>query len=316
MEYEPGFEPLTGLDYVNKWLGTIKTAREQAGDKLLPWQSPAFWRNVIQARVERPVFIVGCPRSGTTMLGRVIDAVPTISQYHEPNLDRYYPKLVYQNSAGPGEVRRYYSRLFTALIKLAPKRGGARFAEKNPHNTWAVDTLNEVYPDAKFIYIYRDGRDVTCSFLRHPWHREESPERERLQHNGYRCGPYPHYYIEPERREEYTNTSDVHRCAWVWRRYVEKGLDLRARYAPDKLHVIKYEDLIHNPEEEVTRMLKFLDEYNETAFDQVMAVAGRGHAKAIGRWKKLSEEDLNTIYREAAPMLKAHGYADEVPLEH
>lgn len=303
-----GYVPLTPSGFIMKWLGTMTTARNHAGSDIVPMRTLEFWTRMISETVERPVFVIGCPRSGTTMMGRIIDSIPNVNEFHEPNIDRWFPKMVFENRIPRWASDLYYRATFNSLLKIAPKKG-KRFAEKNPHNTFAVDALRHAFEDARFIYMYRDGRDVVASFLRHPWHLNKSDYIGSVQHNRYKCGPYPHYYIEKSKQIEYLQASNARRCAWVWRRYMEEGARLMGEYKDDIIFV-KYEDLILNPKTEIVKLLSFINENNNENVNAVMDEARLGHQRAIGKWKTLHDSAIRDIYLEAGEQLHMYGYTD------
>ena len=55
---------------------------------------------------------------------------------------------------------------------------------------------------------------------------------------GHAYGAQPRFWVEPERREEFSQVSDARRCAWAWRRYVEA---VRSADAGERLLEVRYE---------------------------------------------------------------------------
>jgi len=306
-EFETGYRSLSRLGFAKKWIGTIITARK-INERTLSIGVPRSFIGLLKSSITKPIFIIGSGRSGTTLLGKVINALPDVSYYREPAIGKYYVKPVYEGSVTFEEARKFYTNLYGALMKVAP-RGGDRFAEKNPSNIFISDTLLRIFPDAKFVHIYRDGRDVTCSLLRKPWLLRKSLNLNKREHSGYLSGPYPPYYIEKERRGEYYHTKDVHRCIWAWKRFVESGLHLKKIMPPTTLCHIQYEELVEKPNELILNLLQFLDVYSSKAYEKAMKVAGQIYKGSVGRWnEELSPEDLQVVYSEGGEMLRAYGY--------
>ena len=173
----------------------------------------SFWINFFTSKIDEHIFIFRSPRSGTTFLGEIINEIPEVSYYFEPPLVKYFARLVYENKVTVKQAGFFYRWMYWSLEKFAPQ-GGKIFVDKTPRNIFTAETLHKTFPNAKFIHIYRDGRDVTCSLLTKPWHLERSSNLRRREIGGYPWGPYPFFYIENSRVEEYTNTSDIHRCIW------------------------------------------------------------------------------------------------------
>jgi hypothetical protein len=118
-----------------------------------------------------PVFIIGCGRSGTTILGTLLAAHPAVSYMHEPNdlwaaidpvtdcLQRYSAGAhcyVLDASFVTPKTRRRFQRAMWS-------RPGKVLVEKSPHNTLRLGYLNSLAPEARFIHIVRDGIDVARS---------------------------------------------------------------------------------------------------------------------------------------------------------
>ena len=115
---------------------------------------------------------------------------------------------------------------------------------------------------------------------------------------GHEYGSEPRFWVEPERREEFSQVSDARRCAWAWRRYVQA---VRGAGAGDRLLEIRYESLAGVADE----LAEFLDS-NVTSTHRAM---DRFRDSSIGRWRKeLSPEQLADVEAEAGPLLAELGY--------
>jgi len=127
------------------------------------------------SRQVRLAFVVGCGRSGTTILGDLLDLHPAIRYWNEPierwaavdiatdttGLFRSDPAkcVMNANDATPVVARRFW-RLFRP-----PHRPGRWLVEKLPVNAMRLDYLNSIAPDARFIVIVRDARGVINSIV-------------------------------------------------------------------------------------------------------------------------------------------------------
>lgn len=118
--------------------------------------------------VEEPVFIIGSPRSGTTILGEVLDLHPAVKHWFEPyfvwdrdfRLNKNDVREV--NDATPAVTNRIRKR-----FEYFRRKSGCRFVlDKAPRNSLRIPFLRQVFPRARFIHIYRDGRDCTLSIHR------------------------------------------------------------------------------------------------------------------------------------------------------
>ena len=151
----PDIEPLTrGLDPI--------TPEQRARWPALPGPDPAH----------TPVFIVGFPRSGTTMLEQMLDAVPGLRAMdeqpffqdlveHMGRLGLSYPQQVDQLDAGQCEqLRNVYWGLVRKTVMLEP---GQRLVDKNPLNMLRLPLLHRLFPEARIILALRHPCDVVLS---------------------------------------------------------------------------------------------------------------------------------------------------------
>lgn len=302
-------EDLKFFALLNKWKVTLGRAREQAKQR-----GQIARRGCLRTRfasllpIKRPVFILGCPRSGTTFLGQVMDSIPGSSYYFEPPILKYYSRLVYQGTAGTTRTSCLYRAVLHSLLLAAPGNG-PRVIEKNPTHTWIAESLLQSFPDARFVFIHRDGRDVALSLAAKPWHQRDAAAQGKREPGGYLYGPYPHFYIEPDRHDEFQSTTDYHRAIWIWRRYAEEMARLK-RTLPETLQFhMSYEELVQQPKDTLEPMLRFLDEPS-SVLGSVLEAANQGHGASVGKWRtQLSAEERATTATEAGEMLRILGYA-------
>jgi hypothetical protein len=239
------------------------------------------------AREERLVFVVGCPRSGTTFLGRAIGGLPGFVDFGEVT-----PwKAALPSGPSADELRRILERI--RRIGLA---WGLRGVEQTPETAHSLDAALEAYPEASAVHVVRDGRDVVCSLLERGWLNAEQHGKDDA---GLPYGSEPRFWVEPERREEFSEVSDARRCAWAWRRYVTAA---QAAGAGDRLLEVRYERLAGVAD----RLAEFLGA-NVTSTHRAL---DGFRDSSIGRWKKeLTPEQVADVEAEAGPLLAELGYA-------
>ena len=157
-----------------------------------------------------PIFIVGAPRSGTTMLAVLLDrhssiAIPPETQFfteyanQQPEKDKLLSKEEMVDNAlsfariGDMGVSRTkvlelfqnrestFQDLFQSILEVyAIGQRKPRAGEKSPKHLEHVPELLDAYPNAKIICIVRDGRDVVRSLLKVPWAEPKSTRRLEL----------------------------------------------------------------------------------------------------------------------------------------
>jgi hypothetical protein len=121
-----------------------------------------------------------------------------------------------------GRLRSLYSGFQSEVMARAGKE---RWAEKDPTYTLHLDFLEELFPDAVYVHLLRDGHDVVASF------------RDRW---GYR--------------------SAARAARGEWARYVEAARALERRLDGSRFLEIRYEALVGDPESEGRRLFTFLGE--------------------------------------------------------
>ncbi len=138
----------------------------------------------------RKFFIIGCPRSGTTLLQQILDRHPAVVV---PPETAFFTTLL---SGWPGRYRRQrrrieadleialpevrrpreraaqaelYEQMASAYLQRIERPAPVWFGDKTPDHLRHVAEISSVFPDARFILIYRDGRDVALSLSKVPW---------------------------------------------------------------------------------------------------------------------------------------------------
>ncbi len=212
------------------------------------------------------VFIVGCPRSGTTLLQRMVDAHPDVAIIFETHwIPRWFEKgreltpdgLVTQELArrlfedrrfknlkvGREEVERLvassgpmsYPTFVTALFDLHGTVKGKRLVgDKTPAYVRSIPSLHALFPEARFVHIIRDGRDVALSIMN--WDRADSA-----------TGRFATWSEDP-----------VSTTALWWEWNVRLGREDGEALGPELYREVYYEALVSEPAEESAALCGFL----------------------------------------------------------
>jgi hypothetical protein len=260
----------------------------------------------IDPRLHRPVFVLGAPRSGTTFLGSCIGALPEVSYHFEPRVTKAAARQVYDGSWPPARAARVFRSSYRLLL-LAGGDGGRRFAEKNPENCFIVPFLAETFPDAQFIQIIRDGRDVAVSHAEKPWLAAGSAGSGRRGRGGQAWGPWARWWVESERAAEFEQASDLTRTAWSWRRFTESARVGLATLPAERVLTVRYEQVVTEPVEAARRLATFLG--HEEVPDELLTALGTADPGSVGRWRHaLDAAGLADIEAEAGALLADLGY--------
>lgn len=137
------------------------------------------WRMAAYTSTERHVVMGGAPRSGTTLLRRLLDRHPQICSGAETKLfvpAAFNPEWLSQSYEIPltdVQAMRSGSSSQAAFVDAFAQRvrndaRKERWAEKTPQNIRHLDWIMDRFPEASIIHIVRDARDVVCSMRQHP----------------------------------------------------------------------------------------------------------------------------------------------------
>ena len=233
------------------------------------------------------VFIGGCPRSGTTLLQRIVNAHSQIAITPETQwLPRVFAKRIgltpeafitsgliprllgHPRFAHLGIGRRDlerllagaeqvpYSQFVSAIFDLYGRTQGKPFVgDKTPGYIRQIRVLHTLWPEAKFVHLIRDGRDVCLSAL--SWKRKAARMPEL----------YPTWTDEP-----------VITAALWWADHVRRGRQRGLVLGRALYYEVRYEALVSEPAKECARLCDFLG----LPFEESMVRfhEGRTNAKA------------------------------------
>ena len=280
------------------------------------------------------VFIVGCARSGNTLLKRMIDAHPDIAITNQSRFIPYFfkkregltpegfvtpeliPKLLEYRRFPKMKVGREqleglinsdepdsYSTFVSAIFDLYGKGQGKRLVgDKTPSYLRHMPTLHALWPKAKFAHIIRDGRDVSLSAIN--WWR------------GYQLA-----------RRYSTWTEDPITTAAVWWDWqVRTGREDGGSLTPKLYHEVRYEALVSRPAKTCETLCEFLGiPYDEGMLKfhegRERSKPGRSAKRAWLRvtpglrdWRtQMPAQDLERFEAAAGELLEELGYHRAVP---
>ncbi len=162
------------------------------------------------------------------------------------------------------------------LQQISPKSGdNIRFGDNTPYYGTCAHRILELFPDAKFIHIYRDPRDVVASLRSQYW---------------------------------WTAKSAI-RAAEFCQQALQKLSDLSEELGSQRLHTVQYEKLLKHPEEELKRICEFLDEIYEPTMLEFTNRTEPGYLRVEHEWKSLTQQPLTTsrigIYRNNLSLREA-----------
>lgn len=262
-----------------------------------------------------PIFIVGAPRSGTSLLRVMLNRHPAIGisdelyyfyyVYNRRNKfgdlnDQKTRKMLVDRYLATERIRRLnldlkslnqtllkegdnYEKFYLALMQFyARSYGKNRYGEKTPQNAYFAEKLCDLYPDGRLIHIIRDPRAVVASLMKMPW-----------------------------------ASKSIIRNVRIWCSSIEqaKSCEHQESYLP-----VYYEKLVLQPETELKRICEFIDEEyfpgmlesgSETNIDKWWFRRAQEPLTLarIDTWKEsLTGADVALIERFAGPQMQELGY--------
>jgi CelD/BcsL family acetyltransferase involved in cellulose biosynthesis len=216
---------------------------------------------------QSPIFIIGCGRSGTTLLGDIFSLHQQISYLYEPyylwaavdpitDALQLYSRGVHRCLLDSSFVTAKAERRFNQL--LAPP-AGMTLVEKSPINSLRIGYLDRLVPGARFIHIVRDGINVIRSIekiakvtsrivFRPPlndWWGIGDAKWTSLVRDGQSAGYYPD--------EVEQLITDAQRGAYEWLMSLRE-VDIWRSHLGSRLVELRYEDLTERPKETIQRI--------------------------------------------------------------
>lgn len=301
-----------------------------------------------------PLVVAGSRRSGTTWLAGMLNAHPEVvcrnegwlfnpygaslpDWLDEPRLRRFLSHAESAQWLGcftPGELPRLLRRaLWETVVRTAVEREGWKEWSRlrwvgdktTQHPLVDADRVHDLFPDARFLVLVRDGRDVAVSdafLLMRDLDALDLPERVRAaahaarEHHLFGKGPPVPLFQSPVLRH----------VVGDWRAAVAGGRRAAELYGP-ACHEVRYEDLLARPRESLHAVLAWLGiERSDETIDHLLDLGRferhsggrpRGQADNAAEWRKgvagdwknhFTEDDKARFKAMAGELLVELGY--------
>jgi len=258
-----------------------------------------MWRFPKTISDEKVIFVLGTPRSGTTLLQKILEAHSKLFSIHSEtaifsfqnfwdskrrlfDMDTKESSMILKKSIDNVDFFQ------NAVRHLGKSNPGMIFIEKTPQHIKYLDFLIAHFPKAKFVHIVRDGRDCYCSARNHPW----IPQSRSLQTFG-------KFYA---------------RC-------LSQGINA---YDHPNVFTIKYEDLVADPKIELSKLMSGLEltledaqldaslrsKDNRANLEQFKKLNGQIDSSSVERWRnELSSKEIEEFNSYAGDQLAFYGYS-------
>jgi hypothetical protein len=267
---------------------------------------------------ERPVFVLGAPRSGTSMLFQVLRSSRELGALageghdiwralHHPRWGGWRSDAV--QTARPGERRFVSARFFAHFDEV-------RFVEKTPDNSLRVPYLLELFPDALFLEIRRNPCDVISSLIdgwREPTGRYRSyfvPERLSIPDH-----PHPHQWrfalIEGWR--DYLSRPVEEIAFAQWDQCSHALAKARASVHVERWHEVHLEDLLAGSPTTLPEICRAAQITCDQQLEERLAELRRRPVNALSppleeKWRQRNPDEIRKLLPRIAADARGRGY--------
>lgn len=237
-----------------------------------------------------PIFLLGSVRSGTTLLRLLLDHHSQVAFHHDfefavdlvsddgrfPDMAAYRAFLetdrVFLDSDLAVDVGLDYPGLMNSFLRQKRDRGDKRLVGATVHRHF--ERLPAIWPDARYIHLVRDGRDVSRSIVEQGW------------------------------------AGNPYMAAETWREAELAWDNLRMKIPAERRIEVVYEDLVRKPEADLCRLCEFLGvSYERTMLDYAKnSTYDPPSPRSIGKWRTMSTADVCWVEARVGAMLTERGY--------
>ncbi|HMN75637.1 MAG TPA: sulfotransferase [Burkholderiaceae bacterium] len=292
--------------------------------RALNWAVRGLRWDLTRPRVPDPVFVVGCSRSGTTVTYETLAASSSFLSFgweipqfwnslHGPLNNGWHSEAAGADAAAPehrtAALRYFYQRL-----------GAGWVLDKTCINVMRIPYLHRLFPQARFVFIQRDGRDNISSMM-DGWRVGRSDGRFELSQF---FGLFPEpvainngefkewsFFLAPGWRQ-YNHASLEEVCAFQWISANRMALEAKKAIPAAQWVHLRYEDIFERPVEMFRAVFAQLrvpfttDLQARCANLQPTSVVSGTPKKQ--KWKEHNPQAVERVLPMIAPLMREMGY--------
>ncbi|WP_373073947.1 sulfotransferase [Sulfurimonas sp.] len=285
------------------------------------------------------VFLIGAARSGTKLVRTILEQSENISviPYDMNYIWKYGNYNVPHDELNDIELSEKEKKFIKNYIdKQQQKTKSPIIVEKTVSNCLRVDFIKKIFPDAKIIHLYRDGRDVALS-AKDRWEGNLFDKEQQSKKDIFKklldlpllaVMPYLLNYIKINVKHIFSTKSssveswgpiyngiDIDKdkysllelCSLQWKKSVESTLKSLSKLKEGEEYInIKYEDLLSSTNDEVKKLVDFINiQDSEKLFDYCDKNI---RSKNMNKWTNLEKTEIDKIELIEKDTLTKLGY--------
>lgn len=230
-------------------------------------------------KIKKPIFIIGTGRSGTTILGIVLSMHRDVGFLNEPKA-LWHSAYEGEDLIGSYSLQNARYRLDALDAELDVKRcmhrffgwyltivGTHRIVDKYPELIFRFPFVKAIFPDAKFLFLSRNGWDTGIS-IEH-WSERFGVQKNCDTHDWWGLNNRKWIFLvdqivandsdlalQFDEIKEFKRHIDMATVEWIVT--MREGLRLREEF-PESVHTVQYENLVNNPAKILPDLLKFCE---------------------------------------------------------
>ena len=276
-----------------------------------PW---VFFRHAYRLGLRVPEFLYApgpgsrfTPATGIPPI--LVTALPHLSDDPEGLYDEVEAFVA---SLTPASAAAQHRRL---IGWLCDRLGARAWVERSGSSLLYMSQLADLFRDAKFVHLYRDGRECAYSFSRHPGYRLGAVSAmldSRLGMSPYLGDDEPPEQVPPDLRPFMPGTFDheaferfelsVAECGQFWSDMIIPALDVLARLPAERVLQVSYENLVAEPRHALLPLARFagLPDTHPGWLDRAVQLA----EPRSPRWTALPQEQISDLTRVCEPAMR------------
>lgn len=279
--------------------------------------------NNLPGRGSQLVFLIGAARSGTKIVRDVLSTHQALNvvPYDINFIWRTGNERLPHDELTPDDFKpKAHRRINRYLSKYL--RDASFVIEKTVANTIRIPFLLSHYPDAKFIFLYRNGMDV-CESVMRQWNSPSDkgylvkklahvPIREIFTYGikyalrTFNKNPKSYFWgvNYPELKDDVARYPVEMLAAHQWKYCVDKMLSHKKYIRRENLIEIKYEDFVLSPATSVESLLRFLDHDLDPKYVDLKNIKRNNIGKAVSTLTASQRELISAVIRKTMQELK------------